>query len=55
MVTKITKKKAEPKVKAPKTPKEVPQEKKESLFDGKYFYAVGKRKTAVAQIRIYPK
>ena len=26
----------------------------ESIFSGQYFYAVGKRKTAIAQVRIYP-
>jgi len=59
MVTKTTKKKAAPKAKAPKVKaqkieKEVTKEKKETFFEGEYFYAVGKRKTAVAQVRIYP-
>ena len=45
-------------IKAPKkaveAKKEAPKEKKaSSAFTGEYFYAVGKRKTAVAQIRIY--
>lgn len=26
----------------------------DKIFTGKYFYAIGKRKTAVAQVRIYP-
>ena len=41
-------------VKAPKVKEEVVKEKKKNSFEGEYFYAVGKRKTAVAQIRIYP-
>jgi len=41
--------------KAVEAKKESPKEKKASAtFTGEYFYAVGKRKTAVAQIRIYP-
>jgi len=40
-------------VKAPKVKEEVVKEKKKNSFEGEYFYAVGKRKTAVAQIRIY--
>jgi len=54
MVTKTTKKKAAPKAKAPKIEKEEVKVKKETSFAGEYFYAVGKRKTAVAQVRIYP-
>jgi len=60
---KKTKEVKEPKavkaVKAPKIPKaskgkeEVVKEKKKNSFEGEYFYAVGKRKTAIAQIRIY--
>lgn len=34
-----------------KIEKAAPEEKAEA---GKYFYAVGKRKTAIAQVRIYP-
>lgn len=34
-----------------KIEKATPEEKTEA---GKYFYAVGKRKTAIAQVRIYP-
>lgn len=46
-------KKVAPK-KAVEAKKEAPKEKKASTaFTGEYFYAVGKRKTAVAQIRIY--
>lgn len=30
------------------------EKKSESVFSGNYFYAVGKRKTAIAQVRIYP-
>jgi len=54
MVTKNTKNKVAPKAKAPKIEKEEVKAKKETSFEGKYFYAVGKRKTAVAQVRIYP-
>ena len=54
MVTKTTKKTAAPKVKVAKEEKIVPKEKINSEFSGEYFYAVGKRKTAVAQVRIYP-
>lgn len=38
--------------KAKESKKEVQAETKSSK--GKYFYAVGKRKTAIAQVRIYP-
>jgi len=48
MVTKTTKKIVAPKAKIAK------EEKSVSEFSGEYFYAIGKRKTAVAQIRIYP-
>jgi small subunit ribosomal protein S9 len=47
-----TKKKAEKK-EAKVEKKEDSPEKKE-IFSGKYFYAVGKRKCAIAQVRIYP-
>ncbi|MEI7425716.1 MAG: 30S ribosomal protein S9 [Candidatus Moraniibacteriota bacterium] len=30
------------------------EESEEKVTAGKYFYAVGKRKTAIAQVRIYP-
>lgn len=54
MVTKTTKKEVAPKAKIAKAEKVTPQEKKIAEFSGEYFYAVGKRKTAVAQVRIYP-
>ena len=54
MATKTTKKTATPKAKVAKEEKIVPKEKNTSEFAGEYFYAVGKRKTAVAQVRIYP-
>jgi small subunit ribosomal protein S9 len=47
-----TKKKAEKK-EVKKEAKEVKEEKKE-IVSQKYFYAVGKRKCAIAQVRIYP-
>ncbi|NTU67005.1 MAG: 30S ribosomal protein S9 [Candidatus Moranbacteria bacterium] len=39
-------------VKTPEKPKKAKVEKAETK--GQYFYAVGKRKTAIAQVRIYP-
>jgi len=54
MVTKTIKKKSAPKAKVPKAEKEAPKEEKKIIAKGNYFYAVGKRKTAVAQVRIYP-
>jgi len=48
MVKEITKKTATVKTKVAKVEKSV------SEFSGEYFYAVGKRKTSVAQVRIYP-
>lgn len=57
--TKTTKPKAAEKVKKVKAVKKV-EEKKEAKapaaskkFSGKYFYAVGKRKTSIAQVRLY--
>jgi len=41
-------------VKSEEKTKKAKTEKAESKSGGKYFYAVGKRKTAVAQLRIYP-
>lgn len=47
--------KAKDKEKEVKTAKETKAIKKESAeFSGKYFYAVGKRKTSIAQVRLYP-
>ena len=48
MAKEITKKTATVKAKVAKVEKSV------SEFSGEYFYAVGKRKTSVAQVRIYP-
>ncbi|MFA7209349.1 MAG: 30S ribosomal protein S9 [Parcubacteria group bacterium] len=41
-------------VKTAKAAKEVKTAKETKEFSGKYFYAVGKRKTSIAQIRLYP-
>ena len=58
--TKTAKPKAAEKVKKVKAVKKV-EEKKEAKaavaskdFSGKYFYAVGKRKTSIAQVRLFP-
>lgn len=47
---KVTKAKETKKVKETKTKEKAPIEKEVA----RYFYAVGKRKTAIAQVRIYP-
>ncbi|MDZ4385240.1 MAG: 30S ribosomal protein S9 [Candidatus Moranbacteria bacterium] len=58
--TKTVKAKAPAKVekvkvaKAAKEVKEVKAAKETKEFSGKYFYAVGKRKTSIAQVRLYP-
>jgi small subunit ribosomal protein S9 len=40
--------------KSEKVSKASKEEVKESVFAGEYFYATGKRKTSVAQVRLYP-
>jgi small subunit ribosomal protein S9 len=42
------------KIKEVKEIKEVKAVKASKEFSGKYFYAVGKRKTSIAQVRLYP-
>ena len=55
----VKKKVAEKSSKPPKKKAEKkPEKKKKSLFtvfEGKYFYGLGRRKTSVSQVRIYPK
>lgn len=59
MATKtVTKKKTTKKVATKKVAKPAASKSKKkttTAFEGEYFYAVGRRKAAVAQVRLYPK
>lgn len=52
--TKAAPKKVEAAKKEVKEVKETAVSKKEKELSGKYFYAVGKRKTSIAQVRLFP-
>ncbi len=54
----LPKKEAKKETKSAKISKENPKKKNSSSFEvfkGKYFYGLGRRKTSVSQVRIYPK